>query len=61
MYYKDLIDGKVLRSAVVSPLNKGAFEAYMRSQGKLGGQNKVKRLSNGRDVADLLTPYLAIS
>jgi hypothetical protein len=33
----------------------------MRSQGKLGGQNKVKRLSNGRDVADLLTPYLATS
>ena len=61
VYYKDLIAGKVLKTAVVSSLNKGAFEAYMRSQGKLGGQNKVKRLSNGRDVADLLTPYLATS
>jgi hypothetical protein len=61
VYYKDLIEGKVLKPAVVSALNKGAFEAYMKSQGKLGGQNKVKRLSNGRDVADLLTPYLATS
>jgi hypothetical protein len=61
VYYKDLIAGKVLKPAVVTPLNKGAFESYMRSQGKLGGQNKVKRLSNGRDVADLLTPHLATS
>jgi hypothetical protein len=58
VYYKDLIEGKVLRSAVVSPLEKGAFESYMKAQGKLGGQNKVKRLSNGRDVAEQLTPYL---
>lgn len=61
VYYKDLIEGKVLRSAVVSPLEKGAFESYMKSQGKLGGQNKVKRLSNGRDVAEQLTPYLVSS
>ena len=61
LYYKDLIEGKVLRSAVVSPLEKGAFESYMKSQGKLGGQNKVKRLSNGRDVAEQLTPYLVTS
>ena len=61
VYYKDLIEGKVLRSAVVSPLKKGAFEAYMKSQGKLGGQNKVKRLSNARDVAEQLTPYLVTS
>lgn len=61
VYYKDLIEGKVLRSAVVSPLEKGAFESYMKSQGKLGGQNKVKRLSNGRDVAEQLTPYLVTS
>ncbi len=61
VYYKDLIEGRVLRSAVVSPLEKGAFESYMKSQGKLGGQNKVKRLSNGRDVAEQLTPYLVTS
>ena len=61
VYYKDLIEGKVLRSVVVSPLEKGAFESYMKSQGKLGGQNKVKRLSNGRDVAEQLTPYLVTS
>ena len=61
VYYKDLIEGKVLRSAVVSPLKKGAFESYMKSQGKLGGQNKVKRLSNARDVAEQLSPYLVTS
>ena len=58
VYYKDLINGKILRQLVVTPLAKGAFEAYMKSQGKLGGQNKVKRLSNDRELADLLNPYI---
>jgi hypothetical protein len=43
-YYKDLTDGKILRSAVVTPLRKGAFNAYMKAHGKLGGQNKIPRL-----------------
>ena len=54
VYYKDLIEGKVLRPLVLNPLPKGAFYQFMKSQGKLGGQNKVPRLSNDRKMADEL-------
>ena len=39
-YYNDLIEGKVLRPLVITSLEKNAFNTYMKSQGKLGGQNK---------------------
>jgi hypothetical protein len=51
-YYKDLIEGKILSTLLVRPLPAGAFQAYMKSQGKLGGQNKVPRLSNDRKLAE---------
>lgn len=51
-YYKDLIEGSILTTLVVQSLKSGAFQDYMRSQGKLGGQNKVPRLSNDRKLAD---------
>ena len=51
-YYRDLIDGKILSTLYVQPLPAGAFQRYMKSQGKLGGQNKVPRLSNDRRLAD---------
>ena len=54
VYYKDLIDGKVLSSLKVVPLKKGAFQRYMKKQGKLGGQNKLPRLSNSRKIVDEL-------
>ena len=54
VYYKDLIEGKVLRSLVLNPLPKNAFYNFMKSQGKLGGQNKVPRLSNDRKMATKL-------
>lgn len=54
LYYQDLIEGKVLRPLVVTSLPPNAFREYMRSQGKLGGQNKVPRLSNDRGIADRL-------
>ncbi len=54
IYYKDLIEGSVLRTAVVRSVKIGAFNAYMKSQGKLGGQNKVPRLANDRKIADAL-------
>ena len=57
-YYKDLIDGKVLRPLVVSKVKKGGFIQYMKSVGKLGGQNKVPRLANNRDIADKLRGFL---
>lgn len=53
-YYRDLIEGKVLRPAVVTMVGADAFRRYMQSQGKLGGQNKVPRLANDRKIADLL-------
>jgi hypothetical protein len=54
IYYKDLIAGKVLRQLKVTALSKKAFHNYMKSQGKLGGQNKVPRLANDRKIADYL-------
>ncbi len=53
-YYEDLITGKVLRPLVLRPLPAGAFRRYMKSRGKLGGQNKVPRLANDRALADEL-------
>jgi len=53
-YYDDLIAGKILRTLVLVPLKKDAFIEYMKSIGKLGGQNKVPRLSNDRTVANEL-------
>ena len=57
-YYKDLIDGNVLRPLIVSKVMKGGFIQYMKSIGKLGGQNKVPRLANNRDIADKLRAFL---
>ncbi len=57
IYYKDLIDGKVLQPLLINPLEKSAFRNYMKDQGKLGGQNKVPRLSNDRKIADRLQKY----
>jgi phenylacetate-coenzyme A ligase PaaK-like adenylate-forming protein len=54
-YYDDLIVGNVLRTLVIYPLQKNAFQSYMKSIGKLGGQNKVPRLSNDRKIADFFT------
>lgn len=54
IYYQDLIKGDVLRPCVVTAVPAGGFRAYMKSQGKLGGQNKVPRLSNDRKIADFL-------
>tara|TARA_R110002051_G_scaffold73135_1_gene132645 strand:+ start:15642 stop:17147 length:1506 start_codon:yes stop_codon:yes gene_type:complete len=56
-YYYDLIIGKVLQTLKITPIEKGGFLSYMKSIGKLGGQNKVQRLSNDRKVADSLSKY----
>ena len=55
VYYKDLITGSVLRTLIISNVSKGGFASYMRSQGKLGGQNKIPRLANDRQCASVLT------
>ena len=54
-YYLDLIEGKVLRSLKITQVQKGGFQNYMKTIGKLGGQNKTPRLSNDRKIADVLT------
>jgi phenylacetate-coenzyme A ligase PaaK-like adenylate-forming protein len=53
-YYDDLIVGNVLRTIVITKVSKNGFQDYMKSIGKLGGQNKLPRLSNDRKIADLL-------
>ncbi|MBL4677775.1 MAG: GH3 auxin-responsive promoter family protein, partial [Mucilaginibacter sp.] len=58
IYYFDLIEGNILQPLIVRSLKKDAFINYMRSQGKLGGQNKVPRLSNDRKIADELKAYI---
>jgi phenylacetate-coenzyme A ligase PaaK-like adenylate-forming protein len=53
-YYDDLIIGKVLRTLVITKVAQNGFQDYMKSIGKLGGQNKLPRLSNDRGIADKL-------
>jgi hypothetical protein len=54
VYYKDLITGSVLRTLIITNVSKGGFANYMRSQGKLGGQNKIPRLANDRQCGSLI-------
>ncbi len=58
IYYKDLLTGNILDPLHISPIQKDGFINYMKSIGKLGGQNKLPRLSNDRIIADKLKPYL---
>jgi phenylacetate-coenzyme A ligase PaaK-like adenylate-forming protein len=51
-YYDDLIKGNVLKRLVITKVSKNGFQNYMKSIGKLGGQNKIPRLSNDRKIAD---------
>ncbi len=54
-YYDDLIEGKILRPLKITPVPKDGFRNYMKSIGKLGGQNKLPRLSNDRNIAEALS------
>jgi len=54
VYYDDLIVGSILRTLVITKVPIGGFNEYMKSQGKLGGQNKLPRLSNDRKIADFI-------
>jgi hypothetical protein len=55
IYYDDLIVGNILQKVVITKVPKNGFQEYMKSIGKLGGQNKIPRLSNDRKIADFLT------
>jgi len=54
LYYDDLITGKILKKLVVTEVVKDGFKKYMKEIGKLGGQNKVPRLSNDRTIVEKL-------
>ena len=58
VYYYDLIEGKILRPLQMHEMEKDTFINYMKSQGKLGGQNKVPRLSNDRHIANELNKWI---
>ena len=58
-YYEDLRAGAMLKRAKVWELKANATREYMKSQGKLGGQNKFPRLSNNRTIADWLMEHTA--
>ncbi|WP_158826673.1 GH3 auxin-responsive promoter family protein [Mucilaginibacter lacusdianchii] len=58
IYYFDLISGNILQPLIVRSLQPDSFINFMRSQGKLGGQNKVPRLSNDRKIAEQLAAYI---
>ncbi|MDB5192836.1 MAG: hypothetical protein JWQ96_2399 [Segetibacter sp.] len=58
VYYDDLIAGNILERLKITPVRRNGFIDYMKSIGKLGGQNKVPRLSNDRKLADALQPFI---
>lgn len=57
VYYDDLISGSILQPLKITALPRDTFRTYMKSQGKLGGQNKVPRLSNDRKLAEGLLQF----
>jgi len=59
VYYDDLITGNILQQLVIIPIRKNGFIDYMKSIGKLGGQNKLPRLSNDRKIADEMGGYIS--
>ena len=58
IYYDDLIVGKILQNLIITKVKKDGFQEYMKSIGKLGGQNKVPRLSNDRHIANELNEWI---
>ncbi|WP_207493020.1 GH3 auxin-responsive promoter family protein [Aridibaculum aurantiacum] len=58
VYYDDLISGNILEVLKITRVKKNGFINYMKSIGKLGGQNKVPRLSNDRKLSDELQPFV---
>ena len=57
-YYRDLLEGNVLCCLKISKVEPGGFVKFMKSRGKLGGQNKIPRLANERTFADDLSNFV---
>ena len=58
IYYDDLITGNILRPLIIRSLKRDAFRDFMKSEGKLGGQNKVPRLANDRKIAEAMQQFV---
>lgn len=58
IYYDDLLTGSILQPLKIRPIRRQGFIDFMKSIGKLGGQNKVPRLSNDRTLAEQLMQFL---
>ena len=58
VYYDDLVSGNILQPLKITLVQKNGFVNYMKSIGKLGGQNKVARLGNDRQIAEALKPFV---
>ncbi len=56
-YYADLRKGNILKRLRITVLKTDAFQQYMKSIGKLGGQNKVPRLANDRTIANAIQQW----
>jgi len=56
-YYNDLITGNILQPLKITRVIDNGFTNYMKSIGKLGGQNKLPRLANDRKIATVLKTY----
>ena len=56
-YYDDLISGNILQPLIITKLKNNAFQDYAKSEGKLGGQNKIPRLANDRKIGDFLSSF----
>jgi hypothetical protein len=59
-YYYDLIKGKVLQPLKITKVPKRGFQNYMKSVGKLGGQNKIPRLANDRQIVDAFKEVISV-
>ena len=57
-YYLDLIEGSILQTLKITKCGSQTFRAMMEERGKLGGQNKVPRLANDRNIAQILEKHL---
>ncbi len=57
-YYKELVQGKFIQPLIISQVKENGFREYMKSIGKLGGQNKIPHLRNDRSIAEYMEEFL---
>ena len=55
--YKDM----AMKEPLIKILPKGTFQNWLKKSGKLGGQHKVPRLSNHRDIVDDILNFSKIN